>query len=58
MGFVMLDRLPWKATRRTLVLGLMIGSVMRGLRWGRDHLEEEARTRRVGLGTDDREEES
>ena len=37
------------------MLGLMIGSVMRGLRWGRDHLEE-ARTRTVGLGTDDREE--
>ncbi|OBZ70097.1 hypothetical protein A0H81_09899 [Grifola frondosa] len=37
--------LPWKASGRTMVLGVLIGSVLRGLRWSREHLSEQARAR-------------
>lgn len=33
-------RLPWKASSRALVLGLMMGTAIRGLRWSQDHLQE------------------
>ena len=40
-----IDRLPWKATYRTLVLGLVIGTAMRGLRWGKGQLDEQVKVR-------------
>lgn len=36
------DRLPWKATRRTLVLGLIMGSSLKLLTWGREQLQVQA----------------
>ncbi|KAF8076148.1 hypothetical protein FPV67DRAFT_399857 [Lyophyllum atratum] len=33
-------RLPWKTTQRTLILGLIMGSSMKMLRWGREQLQE------------------
>lgn len=33
------DRLPWQATRRTLILGLIIGSSLKLLSWGKEQLE-------------------
>ncbi|KAF8232464.1 hypothetical protein L208DRAFT_1397449 [Tricholoma matsutake] len=32
-------RLPWQATRRTLILGLIIGSSLKLLSWGKEQLE-------------------
>lgn len=36
------DRLPWKSTRRTVLLGLAIGSTLTVLRWSRGMLEAQA----------------
>lgn len=36
------DRLPWKTTRRTLILGLIMGSSLKMLSWGREQLQEQA----------------
>jgi hypothetical protein len=33
------DQLPWKATRRTLILGLIMGSSLKMLGWGRGQLQ-------------------
>ncbi|RDB23150.1 hypothetical protein Hypma_009590 [Hypsizygus marmoreus] len=35
-------RLPWKSTRRTLVLGLVMGSGLKMLSWGREQLQTQA----------------
>lgn len=40
-----IDRLPWKAARRALVLGVSIGAVLRGLRWSQGNLRERAAVR-------------
>ncbi|KAI0921774.1 hypothetical protein AcW2_006649 [Taiwanofungus camphoratus] len=45
--FAAVYRLPWKAARRTMVLGVMIGAAARGLRWGQDSLKEQARARKL-----------
>lgn len=36
------DRLPWKATRRTLILGLIVGSSLKMLSWGKEQLKSRA----------------
>lgn len=36
------DRLPWKATRRTLILGLIMGSSLKMLSWGKEQLQSRA----------------
>lgn len=33
------DRLPWKATSRTLILGLIMGSSLKMLSWGKEQLK-------------------
>ncbi|EJF61145.1 hypothetical protein BD309DRAFT_947597 [Dichomitus squalens] len=38
-------RLPWTAFRRTTVLGVLIGGVLRALRWSKEYLEEQVQTR-------------
>ncbi|KAI0774170.1 hypothetical protein C8Q74DRAFT_1368674 [Fomes fomentarius] len=38
-------RLPWTAVRRTTVLGLLIGGVLRALRWSKECLEAQVQTR-------------
>ncbi|KAG5646427.1 hypothetical protein DXG03_003477 [Asterophora parasitica] len=38
------DRLPWKTTKRTLALGLIIGGSMSGMKWGRVQLAQQQRT--------------
>ncbi|KAI0081671.1 hypothetical protein K474DRAFT_1681759 [Panus rudis PR-1116 ss-1] len=43
--FSLAYRLPWKATSRTLLLGLMIGAAVQGLRWSREQLREQAQAR-------------
>ncbi|KAH9951703.1 hypothetical protein B0H21DRAFT_187275 [Amylocystis lapponica] len=43
--FAAVYRLPWKATRRTVVLGVLLGTTLRGLRWSRDSLREQASAR-------------
>ena len=45
MGCADADRLPWTAARRTTVLGLLIGGVLRALRWSKEYLEEQVQTR-------------
>ncbi|TBU32880.1 hypothetical protein BD311DRAFT_713923 [Dichomitus squalens] len=38
-------RLPWTALRRTTILGVLIGGVLRALRWSKEYLEEQVQTR-------------
>ncbi|KAI1795133.1 hypothetical protein LXA43DRAFT_970792 [Ganoderma leucocontextum] len=38
-------RLPWTAVRRTTILGVVIGGVLRALRWGKECLEVQVQTR-------------
>ncbi|KDQ64629.1 hypothetical protein JAAARDRAFT_52575 [Jaapia argillacea MUCL 33604] len=42
-------RLPWRAAGRAMVLGLMIGGIMKGLKWGKEQLRDEAQKRAVDL---------
>ncbi len=39
------DRLPWTAVRRTTILGVLIGGVLRALRWSKEYLQEQVQTR-------------
>ncbi len=45
MGCADADRLPWTAVRRTTVLGLLIGGMLRALRWSKELLEAQVQTR-------------
>jgi len=47
--FAAVYRLPWKAARRTVVLGGLIGTTLRALRWSRDSLREQASTRAAAV---------
>jgi hypothetical protein len=49
------DRLPWKATRRTLILGLIMGSSLKMLGWGRQQLELRANVLSENVATSDTE---
>ena len=39
------DRLPWTALRRTTISGVLIGGVLRALRWSKEYLEGQVQTR-------------
>ncbi|KAI0068801.1 hypothetical protein BV25DRAFT_1791704 [Artomyces pyxidatus] len=45
--FAGMYRLPLKSAYRTGVLGLVIGCTMRGIRWGRERLDEEREARGI-----------
>ena len=45
MSWADADRLPWTAVRRTTILGVLIGGVLRALRWSKEYLQEQVQTR-------------
>ncbi|KAI0092085.1 hypothetical protein BDY19DRAFT_928245 [Irpex rosettiformis] len=47
--FALAYRLPRKAATRAVVLGIMVGCAMRGLRWSQEHLRSHAQARAAEL---------